>query len=124
MELEIKNIPKKGRGIFANKKFKNGSVIECCPTLILSESDTKHIDPTALYNYYFSWGQDLKLSAIALGYGSLYNHSYRPNAIYEKDFINNQIIFKAIKDIQRGQEITVNYNGYPEDQKPIWFNPL
>ena len=33
------------------------------------------LDETNLYNYYFTW-QD-QAAAIALGYGSLYNHSPR-----------------------------------------------
>ena len=27
----------------------------------------------------------------------------------------------AIRDIQPGEEITINYNGDPESQDPLWF---
>lgn len=122
--LEIRTLPGKGRGVFATAEIKEGEIIECCPVVVLDKEDTHQIDSTILYNYYFSWGDDLKSSAIALGYGSLYNHSYIPNAEYEKDLKNGQIIFKAIKNIQNGEEITVNYNGKPDDWTPIWFTPL
>lgn len=94
--------------------------IEICPIIKLSEKDTQVIDTTHLYNYYFSWAENG--SAICLGYGSLYNHSYTPNATYEKDFLEGKIIFRAITAIQQGEEILVNYNGNPENQNKVWFD--
>ena len=58
---------------------------------------------------------------LALGYGSLYNHSYRPNARYV-DLSERTKLFTAIRDIAAGEEITVNYNGEPEDQTPVGFD--
>jgi SET domain-containing protein len=58
--------------------------------------------------------------AVALGYGSLYNHSYTPNARYDDE--SPQIkIFTAIREIAAGEEITINYNGEPSDESPVWF---
>lgn len=58
--------------------------------------------------------------AIALGFGSIYSHSYEPNATYKKRFKNKTIDFIAIKDIKKGGEITVNYNyGNPEDKSAL-----
>ena len=64
------------------------------------------------------WGRG-KL-ALALGYGSLYNHSYRPNARYV-DLAGRTKLFTAMRDIAAGEEITVNYNGEPEDDTPVGF---
>ena len=50
--------------------------------------------------------------ALALGHGSLYNHSFRPNARYD-DVGPQTKEFTAMRDIAPGQEITVNYNGEP-----------
>ncbi len=75
-----------------------------------------------LYNYYFAWGPDSKDAAIALGYGSLYNHSYTPNARYYKDFDNSLIKYVCITDIQKDEEITISYNCDPEDKSPVWFD--
>ena len=58
--------------------------------------------------------------ALALGYGSLYNHSYRPNARYE-DVGPRTKSFLAIRDIG-GEEITVNYNGKPRSRTAVWFD--
>ena len=82
------------------------------------------LDATVLYNYYFSWGVDGNEAALALGLGSLYNHSYSPNARYVKDFDRRKIDFVAIRNISVGEEITVNYNGDPKNLKPLWFDTV
>ncbi|HJN65554.1 MAG TPA: SET domain-containing protein-lysine N-methyltransferase, partial [Pirellulales bacterium] len=64
------------------------------------------------------WGK--RTVALALGYGSLYNHSYNPNARY--DDARGQIkVFTAICDITEGTEITINYNGDPDDPTDVGF---
>lgn len=121
--LEVRQTKLKGRGVFTTRDITQGEIIEVCPIIELPEEDTPHIDVTKLYNYYFNWGEKLNKVAIALGYGSLYNHSYKPNAIYEKDFNRNLLVFRSLSDIQAGEEITVNYNGTPTDKRPLWFTP-
>ena len=113
---------KYGRGVFAAKDYKAGDVIEESQIIALSESDSRKIDDTLLYDYYFSWGEKDNQAAIALGNGSLFNHSYSPNAQYTKNIDQGLITFSAIKPIQKGQEILVNYNGDPSSENPLWFN--
>jgi hypothetical protein len=69
-------------------------------------------------DYCFTWGRGTV--ALALGYGSLYNHSYRPNARYD-DVGPQTKEFTALQDIQPGEEITVNYNGEPMSREAVWF---
>lgn len=109
-----------GLGVFALVDILKDELIEICPIILLDSDDIKKIDETFLYNYYFSW--ENKQGAISLGWGSLYNHSYTPNAIYQKDFDNKKIIFRAIQDIKSGEEICVNYNGNPDSIKKVWFD--
>jgi SET domain-containing protein len=61
-----------------------------------------------------------KAFAISLGYGSLYNHSYEPNASYI--FGPMRLTYKALCDIAEGDEITINYNYYPGNRKPVGFD--
>ena len=77
------------------------------------------MEKTSLANYYYNWGD--KGAAIALGYGSLYNHSYCPNAMYVKHYGELLIDYLALHDIPTGAEITINYNGHPSSQQPLWF---
>lgn len=120
MKIECRKSQIHGNGIFAFKNIEKNEIIEECPIIILNSDDTIKIDPTNLYNYYFSWENNW--SAIALGYGSIYNHSYEPNAVYEKDFINNKIIFRALKNLYTWEEILVNYNWNPNKKEKVWFD--
>lgn len=110
-----------GRGVFTAAPIAEGAVIEICPVIVLDGEDRMQLDQTELYNYYFLWGEKEDKCAIALGYGSLYNHSFQPNARYLADFAADNLHFVTIKDIEAGEEITVNYNGNPKIQKKLWF---
>ena len=122
LRICVKDSPGKGRGIFSQRNFKKGEVIEICPVIVLPAEEIDSLELTQLYNYYFAWGPDSKDAAIALGYGSLYNHSYNPNARYYKDFENSLLKYICIRDIQEDEEITINYNCNPEDKTPVWFD--
>lgn len=120
--ITVKDSPGKGRGVFAQRNFKEGEVIEICPVIVLPAEEIDALELTQLYSYYFAWGPESKDAAIALGYGSLYNHSYTPNARYYKDFDNSLIKYVCITDIQKDEEIIISYNWDPEDKSPVWFD--
>ena len=122
LRICVKDSPGKGRGIFSQRNFKKGEVIEICPVIVLPAEEIDSLELTQLYNYYFAWGPDSKDAAIALGYGSLYHHAYNPNARYYKDFENSLLKYICIRDIQEDEEITINYNCNPEDKTPVWFD--
>jgi uncharacterized protein len=119
--LYVAPSPLGGRGVFSALPIEEGSLIEICPVIVLKAEDREWIEKTDLYNYYFFWGENEKENAVALGYGSLYNHSFQPNAHYFPDFEGRTITFEALCDIEAGEEITVNYNGDPDVQTPVWF---
>ena len=122
MQLYIRETEGKGRGVFCTADIRKGDIIEICPVIVCPPEDRLLIDQTNLYNYYFLWEDDHKSTAIALGFGSIYNHSYAPNAVYETYYEDQIIQFIAIKDIPADTEITVNYNHDPEDQTKVWFD--
>ena len=118
----VKRTAKKGLGVFALKDFKEGEVVESAPVLIFTPTDRKNLEKTPLSHYVYPW-RSTRGAAIALGYGSIYNHSYSPNADWKQNFKTKCMVYRAIKSIKKGEEITVNYNGEPEDTKPIdWFD--
>ncbi|MBI4137008.1 SET domain-containing protein-lysine N-methyltransferase [Candidatus Roizmanbacteria bacterium] len=117
------SIPKAGRGVFAKLPISKNEIIEKCPVLILPREDYPIVKKTILRNYYFMWGRTT--AAICFGYGSFYNHSYRPNATYKKRIKEKRVDFIAIKEIKKGEEITVNYNyGRPDDKRPLWIKQI
>jgi uncharacterized protein len=115
--VEVKRARGKGRGVFARRPIEAGEVIETCPVLVLPAGSIEDAS-AGLGGYVFEWGRGRL--ALALGYGSLYNHSYRPNARYV-DLAGRTKRFTAIRDIAAGEAITVNYNGEPGDEAPVGF---
>lgn len=110
-----------GRGVFTAAEVPEGALLEICPVIVMPKAHLRHLDQTGLYDYYFLWGEEGESCAIALGYGSLYNHSYQPNAVYLPDFGGVALHYYALRTLQAGEEITVNYNGHPSDEGEVWF---
>jgi uncharacterized protein len=122
--LYIAPSPLGGRGVFTARKIHAGEPIEICPVIVMKPGELELLDKTVLYDYYFLWEdeeENLKTCAIALGFGSLYNHIAPSNADYEMDFELQTIRIFAVQDIQAGTEIMINYNGDPADATPTWF---
>src|SRR4051812_23962247 len=120
--IEVKRIKGKGRGVFARRLIRKGEVIERVPMLVLSSEDFEHgLAGTLLANYCFAWGRNTV--GLALGYGSIYNHSYKPNARYD-DVGPQTKEFTALRDIPPGEEITINYNGKPKSRTAVWFDVI
>jgi SET domain-containing protein len=115
----VKKVKGKGRGVFALKPIRKGTVIEKVPKMLLSpEMIVDGMQNPHLAKIYFI--HDAKTLCVCLGYGSIYNHSYKPNAIYE-DGPSATMIFKAIRNIEADEEICINYNGDPVDKGPVGF---
>lgn len=112
--------PTHGRGVFAARAFEAGEEIEAAPVLVVEEDQRAYLDGTALWGYYFEW--DEGRAAVALGYGSLYNHSWSSNARYDQDFEARVIRVSAVRPIAPGEEITVNYTGDPNGRGELWFD--
>lgn len=110
--------PLGGRGVFTGAKIPAGTTIELAPVILLSAKDRKVIHETHLHDYYFQWDGDR--AAIALGFGSLYNHSDDANAEFELDYDFEQIRFQALQDIAAGAEITTDYRTGDPEMK-LWF---
>jgi len=116
--------PIHGRGVFAKKNLKIGAIIEECPIIKMKLQEMtvrKHM----LLNYYaFMIDEQNEYTGIALGYGSLYNHSDNSNASYYFNKEKELMIFEAVQPITKNQEITINYLGTNPDGKSIdnWVN--
>ncbi len=120
--IRIGEAPGKGRGVFAVCDIPKGTLIERVPCLQVPEPeiyDTK--EESALASYAFGWDEDTVI--IALGYGSLYNHSFEPNAHYYTDAPLTQS-YEALRDIREGEEITISYTGDPGEKSDLHFDVL
>ncbi len=107
-------------GMFCTEDIQPDSIIELCPVIIIPGQQARQIvREHILYEYYFEWKKDS--IALALGYGSLYNHSPKPNAFFDVDYRNELIVFTATQFIPAGQEILVDYHAGNPDQE-VWFD--
>nr|WP_106779495.1 SET domain-containing protein [Lysinibacillus timonensis] len=122
--IEVKTSPLSNgefnRGVFATCDIKKGQLIHEAPVIAYPNEEHQHIEKTLLADYAFEYG--INHTAILLGYGMLFNHSYEPNATYEINFDNHTFDFYAYKDIKAGEEILINYNGDVDDMEQLWFN--
>lgn len=119
--LFIAHSDSRGRGVFTAQDIHAGDVIEVCPVIVIPRRELPVVHKTVLHDYYFLWGENLEDCAIALGYGSLYNHELHPNANFILDLEHLTIDIEAIRDIKAGEEITLNYHGEPGDESAVWF---
>jgi SET domain-containing protein len=107
------------RGVFATVDITKGTLIHQAPVVPYPNEDHEHVEKTILEDYVFEYGANH--TAILLGYGSLINHSYEPNATYDINFENHTFDFYAYTDIKAGDEIVINYNGEEDNMDPLWF---
>ncbi|RMZ81451.1 hypothetical protein DV738_g2171, partial [Chaetothyriales sp. CBS 135597] len=113
----------KGRGVFASHGIEQGTVIEISPVLIFSPTEVKnHLEQTCLNHYTYNWpsstfNSHTPTQALALGLGSLFNHStLHQNVGWRRDLAMECIVYTALRDIAAGEELCISYgNGR------LWF---
>ena len=110
-----------GNGVFTSEPIRANTIVEVSPVLVMKHAERKLLDQTLLHDYIFEWGHRKKQCCMALGYVPLYNHSFDSNCEYEMEFEREIISVRAVKDIAKGGELFINYNGTYNDAKPLWF---
>ena len=116
--LEVAPSPLGGRGVFARRRFEPDELIEACPVVPIPADDAATVCTTVLGHYVYEWDDGV---AMALGFGSLYNHAPAPNARYERDEDPAVLRVVAMQQIEAGDEVLIDYTGGGE--QPLWFTP-
>lgn len=119
--LRVVSVRGKGRGVVAARRFAEREVVERDPVLVIPAGDWPHLQQTVVSKYCFLWHEGRDEAAVALGYGSLFNHAYTPNVMAQIHLRERVIEFVAVRDIAEGEEITLNYNGDPDATGPVGF---
>jgi SET domain-containing protein len=120
--LFIAETEEKGRAVFTNEALEAGTLLETAPVIVMTGEERKLIDQTRLHDYIFIWGDANDQCAMALGWISVYNHSYQSNAEYYMDYDTEQMFIKTVWPIGAGEEVTINYNGTWNDGTKVWFD--
>jgi uncharacterized protein len=119
----------KGMGAFASRNFSAGELIEECPVILFK---VPFSPPGELRRRVFSWLALVKnggpyATAVALGFGSMYNHDDSSNMRYEADVQNATLKFTATRHIKANEELTINYNastGEGSNEGSDWFKRM
>jgi SET domain-containing protein len=102
----------RNRCVFATEQIQKDETIETCPVIRMPwrEVYEEPVQLPTISHYLFGFGREDAwgdLVALALGFGSIYNHSETPNAVYKNG--KDHITFTALRDIEAGEEITIDY---------------
>jgi len=129
---------KYGRGVFARRKIMKGELFDFAPIVrsLWPEIEHPEIEETMISDYIYAWihssretaentpSEELSMPEYvgsAQGFGSYYNHSFEPNAIYVRRKNLDFLDYIALRDIEPDEEILINYNGDPADKSELWF---
>ena len=119
--LLVQSTKNKGRGVFTTEPIDANTVVEISPVIVMKKEDRAYLDKTLLHDYIFEWGKEKDKCCMALGLVPIYNHSYASNCEYFMDFDEDTIMVRTVRDIRRGEELTINYNGDWNDESRVWF---
>lgn len=104
--LFVSKIQNIGYGVFAGKYIPKNTIIEVSLTKhVYDHQICEDLNLINDYTYYF----DKKKCVLSLGFGSIYNHA--DYGINNVSYVikKNKIIYKTIKNIQKNQQLTVDY---------------
>tara|TARA_B100000686_G_scaffold201976_1_gene208984 strand:+ start:1367 stop:1798 length:432 start_codon:yes stop_codon:yes gene_type:complete len=105
-EIRESSLKGAGRGLFATKNYKEGDIIEVCPTVLVDND----MDGGNLITHYLFSSHSGDETLVAFGYCSLINHSEEKwNCTWEVSEDDKLVKMFAIKDIQIGEEFFSHY---------------
>jgi SET domain-containing protein len=121
-DLVAEDIAGKGRGIRAAKNLPAGACIERSAVIVMNARSRQLLDQTLLHDYIFEWpALEAGACCVALGYLSLYNHARPSNCEYLMDYGTATMSIHTMRDIEAGEELSINYNGDFDNDSPVWF---
>lgn len=98
-----------GYGVFTKDGIKAESFVEIAP--VVDFSPECGVDEN-LMRYLVGWEGRL---AVPLGWTMIYNHSDANNCAFSMNYFDKLMAIMAVRDIEAGEQLTVNYG-------PDWFS--
>ncbi|KAI0301142.1 hypothetical protein B0F90DRAFT_1810171 [Multifurca ochricompacta] len=106
-----------GESMVPSRAIPAYTLLEISPVLLFSaEEYGTHGRHTVLDHYTFKW-RDGRM-ALALGLGSLFNHSDFPNVSYSIDTATESIRYTTVRAVECDEELCIHYGSN------LWFKPV
>lgn len=105
-EVRQSNMPNSGNGRFTTEFVREGEIVVILGGLILTEDEYQEIRKRYTFVSGLLIHKDFKIHQVNFisDYNGTLNHSCEPNV-----YLDGQIVVKATKDIEVGEEITLDY---------------
>lgn len=121
--LVINNSPtNSGRGVYASREIASETLIEISPVLLFPPEEYHEFgSKTQLDGYTFIWKRTSNrraIMALALGLGSLFNHSKSPNVKWTLDHSSHSIRYETVRRVEEGEELCISYG-----TGRMWWEP-
>lgn len=111
-----------GRGVYTTTNpLPANTLIEISPVLLFPPTEyARYGSKTQLDGYTFVWKRtgEGAVMALALGLGSLFNHSKSPNVKWVLDHASHAIRYTTVREVGVGEELTISYGA-----GRMWWEP-
>ena len=109
MSVRVEYSPIEGRGLFATRHLRVGTVVEVAPVLLIPPEQVDVVDETVLRWYVFDW--DGESHAVVLGKASMCNHDAEPNVELVLDDGDQGPVAEltVTRPVRRGEELLLDY---------------
>ncbi|KAG0580211.1 hypothetical protein KC19_4G156800 [Ceratodon purpureus] len=104
------------RGVRAKQNIARGVLVEVAHCIRIPREEYVHHLRYSVLEHYLYVGRDGGM-LMALGVGSLFNHSQQPNLNYTVDHDQLIISYRAARDIAAQEELTITYGS----SSKLWF---
>jgi hypothetical protein len=108
--LEFRWEEKTGYGIYASDDIPKSIFVEIAPVKII-DPELMNLDEN-INIYVIGWGDKVALS---FGWTMMYNHSDNNSCEFSCNIHDNLLAIITVRDIMKGEQLTVNYG-------PEWFS--
>lgn len=106
--LRVVSVPGRGRGVRTTSRIARGRLVERSPVVFVRKGA---VDRTSLAFYVYAL--DSRREMLALGLGSLFNHSREPSLRIAWRPKTRELLFFAARAIRAGEELTIDYGYEP-----------